>query len=172
MNPEEFRAKFPLILKWIEQTLAAHAPMARPVASLSFPRLPRYFSPVTLTTAKVVAVEVVPLPPLTAFGLGRFADFEQMDANGITYLDTFFVKAHLSGNERLHFHELVHIVQWSLLGPERFLALYADALERFGYRDSPLEAMACRLEGRFQQGGVAFSVEQAVRGELTALVEG
>ncbi len=63
---------------------------------------------------------------------------------------------------RLHFHELVHIVQWRLLGLERFLAVYADGLERFGWRDSPLEEMAYRLDGLFQRGGAPFSVEQAV----------
>ena len=66
MNPEKFRAKYPPILKWIEQTLAAHAPMARPVASLNFPRLPCYVTPATLASAKVVAVAVVLLLLLTA----------------------------------------------------------------------------------------------------------
>jgi hypothetical protein len=169
MDPEEFRAKYPLILNWIQQTLAAHTPMARPVASLNFPRLPQYFSPSTLASAKVIAVDVVPQPPLTAFGLGQYADFENMDANGITYFDTYFVRDLVADDERLHFHELVHVVQWNLLGPERFLALYADGLERFSYRDSPLEAMAYRLDGLFQEGAAPFSVEQFVREELRAL---
>lgn len=169
MTPDEFRAKLPLVLHWIQETLAAHAAMARPVASLNFPRLPHYFSPETLAAAKVVAVDVVPLPPLTALGLVQFADFERMDANGITYVDTFFVQADLVADERLHFHELVHVVQWSLLGPERFLAVYADGLERFGYRASPLEEMAYRLDGLFQQGAAPYSVEPTVGRELKLL---
>jgi hypothetical protein len=169
MNPEGFRAKYPPILNWIEQILAAHVPMARPVASLNFPRLPLFFNPATLAIAKVVAVEVVPLPPLTAFGLTQFADFEQMDASGITYFDTYFVRDQMLPHERLHFHELVHVVQWSLLGPVRFLAVYADGLEKFGCRNSPLEAMAYRLDARFQEGAAPFSVEQVVARELKAL---
>ena len=169
MNPDEFRAKYPLILKWIQGTLTAHAPKVRPGASLGFPRLPHYFSLATLASAKVVAVEVVPLPPLTALGLSQYADFEKMDASGITYFDTFFIRDHLAADERLHFHELVHVVQWGLLGPERFLAVYADGLERFGYQDSPLEAMAYRLDGLFQVGGAAFGVERTVAGELKEL---
>ena len=137
MNPEELRAKFPLILHWIQQTLSAHAARARPVASLNFPRLRSYFTPATLSAARVVAVDTVPLPPLTALGLTGFTDFENTDAIGITYLDTFFVQADYQDDESLHFHELVHIVQWNLLGPERFLAIYAEGLEQFGYRDSP-----------------------------------
>ena len=83
MNPDEFHAKYSVLLRWIQQTLAAHAPMARPVASLNFPRLPHYFTPATLASAKVVEVDVVPLPQLSALGLGQFADFENMDASVI-----------------------------------------------------------------------------------------
>ena len=170
MKPEEFKAKYPFILNWIRQTIAQHTTKARPVASINFPRLPRYFSPATLATAKVVAVDAVPLPPLTALGLGQFADFENMEASGITYFNTIFLHDYLAEDERLHFHELVHVVQWGLLGPERFLALYADGLERFGYRDSPLEAMAYRLDGLFQMGGALFSVERVVGRELETLL--
>jgi hypothetical protein len=54
-------------------------------------------------------------------GLERFSDFERMDAEGITYLDTYFVLAERAADESLHFHELVHVVQWRILGPEKFL---------------------------------------------------
>jgi hypothetical protein len=30
-------------------------------------------------------------------------------------------------------HEMVHVVQWRMLGPEMFLAQYADGLECSGY---------------------------------------
>ena len=68
---------------------------------------------------------------------------------------------HRSRYESLHFHELVHVIQWRLLGSEKFLALYADGLERFGYRKSPLEVMAFGLQHRFQREARAFSVEAA-----------
>ena len=109
----------------------------------------------------VVFVPRVPMPPLSAMGLDRFSDFERMDAGGITYLNTYFARADQSHSESLHFHELVHVIQWRLLGPEQFLALYADGLERFGYRRSPLEVMAFRLQGRFQREAQPFSVDAA-----------
>lgn len=74
------------------------------------------------------------MPPLSATGLERFADFERMSTAGTSYLDPIFIRAKQAENESLHFHELVHVVQWRILGPERFLWLYADGLERFGYR--------------------------------------
>ena len=161
MTEQEFRVVYPLIAGWIEKTLAEHAPAAKPVASLGFSRLQDYYDAPLLASTKAVVVSRVPMPPLSAMGLDRFRDFEQMDAGGITYLDTYFARADRAHDESLHFHELVHVIQWRLLGPERFLALYADGLERFGYRKSPLEAMAYRLQHRFQREAQPFGVEAA-----------
>jgi hypothetical protein len=169
MTTEQFEAKYPLILGWIEQTLAAHTTQARPVASLGFKRLPQYFSADVLQSARVVYVEEVPMPALSAIGLGQFADFENMDAAGITYLDTFFSHTSMRENERHHLHELVHVLQWRALGPKRFIAAYADGLERYGYRDSPLEAMAFELDKRFKTDPTPFDVSAYVQPKLAAL---
>jgi hypothetical protein len=99
-------------------------------------------------------------------GLEQFSAFERMETAGITYLNTYFLRAELSGDESLHFHELVHVIQWRILGPERFLALYADGLERFGYRNSPLEVMAYDLQGGFDYGRDPFDVELEVERRL------
>jgi hypothetical protein len=84
MTPEEFEAKYPLIIGWIQQTIAGHAAQAQPVAALGFRRLPQYFRPELLAGTKVVAVEIVPTPPLSKIGLGQFREFENMNADGIT----------------------------------------------------------------------------------------
>ena len=65
-------------------------------------------------------------------------------------IDTIFLKPTHSNNENTHFHELVHVIQWRLLGPDRFLFSYANDLECFGYRQSPLEAMAYDAEMAFR----------------------
>jgi hypothetical protein len=166
MTEQEFRTIYPLIFDWIQRTLAHHSPAARPVASLGFNRLPLYYDRSTLATAKVIPVPKVPVPPLSKMGLKRFGDFEQMDLAGITYLDTYFVRADHIHSESLHFHELVHVIQWRLLGPEKFLALYADGLERFGYRNSPLEEMAYNFQDRFDREAKPFNVEAACRSSL------
>jgi len=94
MTPEEFRTLYPHVIDWIQQTLGAHAKEAKTVASLGFPRLSRHFSAELLTSTKVVVIDRVPLPPLSSIGLrlSRFAEFERGDYDGVTYLDTFFVK--------------------------------------------------------------------------------
>ena len=58
------------------------------------------------------------------------------DFDGITYIDTIFLKPAQSENENVYFHELIHVFQWRLLGPDRFLLAYANGLECFGYRQS------------------------------------
>ncbi len=169
MTEQEFQAAYPRIAGWMQKTLATHASAARPVASLGFSRLADYFDAPLLASSKAVIVPRVPMPPLSAMGLDRFREFEQMDAGGITYLDMYFVRADHAHLESLHFHELVHVIQWRLLGPERFLALYADGLERFGYRNSPLEVMAYDLQDRFEREPQPFNVQAACQMKLRAL---
>lgn len=166
MIPAEFQRVLPLVVGWIRETLTATAPSARPVLSYGFSRLPAYYTPDRLTQTKVTEVDRVPVPPLSTFGLSQFRDFEEMDADGITYLDTYFVRREAARRESLHFHELVHAVQWQILGPERFLALYADGLEKFGYRDSPLEVMAYGLQAQFDLHPQPLDVETAVKRQL------
>ena len=168
MTPEQFKSVFPQVRDWIVRTLAASAPTARSAASFNFPRLPLFYSNDLLSRAKVVFVDRCPVPPLSALGLNQFADFENMNASGVTYLDTYFILRHEAERESLHFHELVHVAQWQVLGPERFLALYADGLEKQGYRDSPLEVMAYDHETRFNSSREPYDVDAAVRQQLDA----
>ena len=166
MNPEEFQKFYPVLLGWIDTTLRAHARNTQTVISRGFPRLPLYFSADTLASAKVVLVDKLPIPPLSSWGLTRFADFERGNFDGITYLNTFFIKRDELRNEAIHFHELIHIVQWRILGPEQFLRSYADGLERLGYRDSPLEVMAYDAEAAFIANDI-FDAEQLVARKLS-----
>jgi hypothetical protein len=165
MTPQEFDAAFPKVMGWIERTLTAHQALARPAGSKNFKRLPRYFSRAQIEAARFVAVDRIPLPPLSSIGLTRFKQFERGDYDGITYLDTYFLKRPKAGDENLHFHEMIHAVQWRLLGAEFFLALYAGGLERFGYRDSPLEKMAYDAQDMFARGE-SFNAEEFVAEKL------
>jgi len=166
MTPEEFQKFYPRLLGWIDTTLKAHAGNTQTVVSRGFSRLPLYFSADTLASAKVVLVDQLPIPPLSSWGLARFVDFERGDFSGITYLNTFFIKRDELRNEAIHFHELIHVIQWRILGPEQFLRLYADGLERFGYSDSPLEVMAYDAEAAFTAKDI-FDAEKMVAQKLS-----
>ena len=52
-------------------------------------------------------------------------------------LDTFFLKPAVAKDEAVHFHELIHVIQWRILGAKEFLRRYADGLERFRLLDEP-----------------------------------
>jgi hypothetical protein len=54
-----------------------------------------------------------------------------------------------------------------VLGAERFLATYADGLETFGYRKSPLEAMAYDAQAAFAQSTQIFNAEKLVSEKLS-----
>ncbi len=169
MNMELLLPKLPLISAWIDKTLASHAKTAVSVADFGFDRLPSYYSSDLLARAKVVEVARVPVPPLAALGLPEFVAFEQGDYAGITFKDTYFVKSVEAANESLHFHELVHVVQWAHLGVETFLLQYAAGLAARGYRHSPLEVMAYDLQAYFDSHGQPVDVEAVIRNKLNEL---
>jgi len=153
------RPLVPVVLEWIDATLARHAGAARTVASYGFPRLPLLFRPETLSTARVIEVDRVPFPPLSRLGLAQFAELEHGWFSGVTFRDTYFVLAAEAHSESLHCHELVHVVQWRLLGPERFLLEYAAGILAHGYAESPFEAMAYRLQRRYDEGAAPEDFE-------------
>ena len=172
MTPQEFQSIYPQVISWIRLTLDTHVPQARPITSLGFQRLKQYFSDALLASTKVVAVDQVPMPPLGKLGLHQFTEFANGNYDGVTYLDTFFVKRHRATDEWLHFHELIHVVQWRLLGPQEFLAMYAAGLEAHGYRNSPLEVMAYNAEDVFFRNAGAFDAEQWVAAQLMPMRAG
>jgi hypothetical protein len=160
-----------LIRSWINRTAAAHADEARPIDEIieacGFQRLPGYFDAAFLNRIKCVSVERVPVPPVASMGLALFAGFESKRYAGITYGDTYFVDRQYDRSESLHFHELIHAVQWDCLGFDKFLLAYAGGLLRNGYARSPLEVMAYDLQRRFETDPAPYPAEALVREELT-----
>src|SRR6516165_4146920 len=84
LTPEEFRTAYPKLRAWIQKTLEFYEKNAKPIASMPFVRLPLYFDPIVLETAKFIAIGRLPMPPLSAMRLSRFGVVEQGDFNGIT----------------------------------------------------------------------------------------
>jgi hypothetical protein len=91
-----------------------------------------------------------------------------MPIAGITYKNTFFVNQNLL-TESLHFHELVHVVQWERLGADNFLLAYGAGLIQFGYEQSPLEKMAYRLQKEFDTGTVPDEIVDKIYQETDSL---
>ena len=154
MNMDLFRrleAAVPRVSNWIDEYLRVHAQHARSVYSLNNPRLAVSFPEDLLRRTKTVTLEAIDYPPVENFGLPEFVDPAPERRLGVTFKDTYFIRRE-SDSEDLHFHELVHIVQWERLGPERFLLAYAVGLANHGDRESPLETMAYSLQREFYEG--------------------
>ena len=93
MTPEEFQKFYPRLLGWIDTTLKAHAGNTQTVVSRGFPRLPLYFSADTLTSAKVVPVDQLPIPPLSSWGLTSLCRFRARQFQRHHISEHFFRKA-------------------------------------------------------------------------------
>ena len=151
----------PQVLIWVERLLLEHAESATPVDRLGFPRLPLYWPGELLRSARVISTTVMPFPPVSAYGLPEFAAMESMPMSGITFRDMFFVDP-AYGSEGVHFHELVHVVQWNALGASDFLLTYGVGLAQFGYENSPLEAIAYELQVSFERGAPIPAITDAI----------
>lgn len=152
MQPDiipRFHSALPQIRAWIDQCLASHAASARKLDNM--PPLAPIFPPEILGQARIVLVDRTPFPPVSRFGLPEFENYERRAFDGITFKNTFFV---VNGRQtvRLQFHELVHVVQWTRLGVDRFLLAYGFGLLQYRYEESPLEKMAYTLEEQFARG--------------------
>lgn len=130
----------------------------------------RPFFPVTaLNSARVVALagEQVGNPPFYGqlVGMGIAADslpdFAAMAA--ITFVDT--VVSHGPYDDRLLFHELVHVVQYEKLGLAEFAGKYVRGFLSGGsYEAIPLEMNAYELDARFATAPArVFSVNAEVQ---------
>lgn len=154
MDPDLFRrieAAVPPTRAWIDEYLLAHAHETHSVHSLENPRLAASFPEALLRQTKTVTLDAIDFPPIESFGVPELADAEPESQCGITFKDTYFLRRGYDSEDR-HFHELVHVVQWERLGPERFLLAYGVGLATRGYRQSPLEAMAYSLQLKFYEG--------------------
>ena len=125
----------------------------------------RFFPAVDLQRIRVLrpGQERVPNPPfyeaLERLGFTGLPDFTTMAA--ITFDDV--VAFHDPLTPQLIFHEMVHVVQYRLLGIEEFARLYIRGYLQGGYDGTPLEVCAYQLDGRFIMGAVGFDVEAEVK---------
>jgi hypothetical protein len=99
-------------------------------------------------------------PLVRSVGIQGLLDMSSIQA--ITLLDLVAYRERV--NQSTLFHELVHVVQYRVLGLHQFARLYVRGfLKGGGYDGIPLEKQAYELEARFSQNPKqVFSVEQDV----------
>jgi len=127
-------------------------------------QLAGYFRQADLDRTRVVESDPLPIPAppfrRTARRLGL--DFPELSQVAAITLDSVIASRGPLGSSLL-FHELVHVVQFRLLGVKTFARLYTRGfLDTRSYDGIPLERCACELEHRFTNDPRPFDVEAEV----------
>ena len=164
LTPQQITTFSQAVAEYIYAQRTLYYPRA---ATLAFGEVwSRFFPAADLERIRVLqpGLERVPNPPfyddLGKLGFTGLPDFSTMAA--ITFDDV--VVFHEPLTPQLIFHELVHVVQYRLLGIAEFARLYVRGYLHGGYDGTPLELCAYQLDGRFIMGSVGFDVEAEVRG--------
>jgi hypothetical protein len=162
----QYRQRLPAILEWVNEITTYYKQNAPYTSELNLSRLPDYYPQPLLQNTQVAIVKRCPIPPLAKLGIKSMSAYENWEPNGIQYKDMYFVRQDLKHWNVVHFHELVHTIQWQILKDKVYMDLYGTGLIEKGYRQSPLEEMAWRLQQSFEHKQIPFDVSNQVRIEL------
>ena len=144
MNLSKMRTALPGMVEWVERTKSVYQKNSKPISTFHLPHVAIYFPDELLSKVQIVPIDQLPIPPLSSLGMNELADFEHADSRAITLDQMYFIKPSCTNDELIHFHELIHVLQWQILGKEKFLFIYGLGLLQFGYNENPLEIMARR----------------------------
>jgi len=158
---------------WLQEQRNLYIADSRPLSGDERAALRDYYDDRILDKVRVAAVDRISNPSfysdLKASG-NPVLDIS--GAAGIALIDCIVVKKALqrdfSSWISLLFHELVHVVQFDILGPRRHLELYLRgwAENDFQYHSIPFEVQARKLEARFNRREPPFSVREVIRRDL------
>ncbi|GMR13659.1 MAG: hypothetical protein BMS9Abin29_1871 [Gemmatimonadota bacterium] len=161
---------------WINEQRNRHFETSESLPDTTRAALRGYFEPETLDRARIDHASHIENPPFysqfEAAGQAIPLDFSVWA--GITFGDVILLSdAGESGSmpPSVVFHEMVHVVQYGMLGIDEFARRYVTSLawNRFQYMTIPLEVMAFELQDRFEQSdGQPFSAEAEIRRQLDA----
>ena len=128
-----------------------------------------YFNSIDLERVRIVECNSLPVPdPPLASQLRRLGlDFPSPSTAAAITFD-YVIAARVALNPSLLFHELVHVVQFRLLGVMKFSRFYVRGFLSGGsYYGIPLEQCAFELERRFEAERSDFDVEREVADWIT-----
>jgi len=153
------------IESWIDETIEGH--IQNRVSCDCFAKVFSGFYPIEfLSRSYFVTTEQIPKPDFPELRQAGMGDFIDRPLSGITYKDTYFIKKGCESDLELHFHELVHVVQWQILGASNFIGRYIEEMKQYGYEDAPLEEMAYGLQNTFSKKTYPFNVPDYVKDNI------
>lgn len=149
------------IEEWIDTTNARFSKHRQSCSKFS-PIFAGFYSEEFLSNSYFVIVDNIPKPNFSELHQLGLSDFLDMDVQGITYKNTYYLVPNASQNLRLHFHELVHVAQWNYLGAKGFLKRYISEVQSVGYDEAPLEKIAYAFDRHFVEGGQKIDVQNYI----------
>jgi hypothetical protein len=159
---------------WFAEQRERHRPAGGVLPAVTKDAVRLFFPAAVLDNARVTVVPAIENPPFLEQARALGLPVEGIDFSGmygLTAVDTILISEAFPSPDplRLMFHELVHAVQYHILGLEEFSRQYVHGIAEgeFDYDRIPLEVMASDLEGRFGDNPAAvFSVQEEVRRSL------
>ncbi len=143
--------------------------LSRPLSAYERRFLQPYFAVADLDRARILEQDPLPIPDPPFSRLLRALGFDfpsTAQVAGITF--DHVIAAREPMPPRLLFHELVHVVQFRLLGVSEFARLYTRGfIETRGYHSIPLERCAFELDHDFETLRPPFPVEAEVQAWIT-----
>ncbi|SEF86376.1 hypothetical protein [Vibrio hangzhouensis] len=156
--------------RWIDETIQKYEWQSLPCSEFE-QVFAGYYSPEYLAQCRYVVTEKIPKPDIEGLrGLG-LGDFLDMDCGAITYKNMYFIKPQHQSDLEIHIHELMHTIQWQLLGGVGFLERYVREINEFGYDRAPLENMAYDLGRHFNKDRLPIPVLEHVRLKIAAIAQ-
>ncbi len=158
--------------EWVQVQRHLHRAAARTLLESEKAAMRPFFRDQVLDDARVLHVPLIENPgfyaELKTVGVSPPLDFRETE--GITFVDTILVSEamhpHSPPQLGLVLHELVHVVQYAILGVGDFVDRYVRGWAKWGkvYRKIPLERHAYALQERFERDpNQGFNVEQIVQ---------
>jgi hypothetical protein len=167
--------------KWIKEQRQVFRPLGRALPDTAIAQFSLYFEERLLQEVRLVTVPALENPGFLEEYRAVFSekaipllDFSTMA--GITFMDTILLvdRFLVESPTALIFHELVHVVQYELLGPEKFVELYIMGWvnQGFNYAAIPLEMDAYELQNRYEADPTQpFQVKDEVSRSLELMMD-
>ena len=163
-------------ITWAESQRDRYRSAGRKLEDEERDELRGFFEPETLDKTRIKIVPVIENPDFysTLVEMGIPEPMDLTTAAGITYIDTVLISERYLNHQSqwlpLIFHELVHIVQYEVLGIRKFMEQYVFgwADHGFSYASIPMEKNAFDLAAKYESNTKhGFSVINEVRLRLT-----
>ena len=162
-------------ISWVSSQRESHRPNARALTPEETASMKAFFSPEVLDEARLHFVPMIENPDFFEEFLkaGQEIPLDFREMSGITFGDTILISEMRDPAKGrwlpLLFHELVHVVQYKILGIEEFMRHYVLgwAQNGFEYLRIPLEIQAYTLQSHYEIAPeVPVDVEDRVRQDL------